>query len=62
VVAPMLSVIVSKDEMIEQKYLTIRDYMLALQNHNESMSKKQIVNLCRDIIHGLIDILEMVDE
>jgi hypothetical protein len=58
----MSSVVVLKDEAIERKYLMVRDYMLALQNHNEFMSKKQVLNLCRDIITGLMDILELLDD
>ena len=58
----MLSVIVSKDEMIERKCVVIRGALLALHNHEGEMSKNQVLELCRNIIVDLIDILEMLDE
>jgi hypothetical protein len=58
----MPDVLILKHEAIERKCLLVRDYLITLDNHNESMSKKQVLNLCRDLITGLLDILELIDD
>ena len=47
---------------IDAKCASVRDKILAFENHQNEMSKTQIIKLCNEIIGAMIDILEMVDE
>jgi hypothetical protein len=55
----MLSVIVSKDEAIERVCATVRGQLVALQAYQDDMTKEQVLKICKDIILGMLDILEM---
>jgi hypothetical protein len=50
------------DHKIERSCAIIRGQLVALHSYSESMSKEQVLKICKDIISGMMDILEMMEE
>jgi hypothetical protein len=50
------------DRGIERRCAAIREKMVALHNYGEAMSKAKVMQLCEEIILGMIDILEMIEK
>jgi hypothetical protein len=51
-----------KDQRIDRKCSEVRERLLALHNHEQEMSKAQVLQLCRQIMMAMINIIEMLDE
>jgi hypothetical protein len=50
------------DHRIDRKCSEVRERLLALHNHEQEMSKAQVLQLCRQIMMAMINIIEMLDE
>jgi hypothetical protein len=51
-----------KDQRIDRKGAEVRERLVALHNHQDEMSKAQVLQLCRQIMMAMINIIEMLDE
>jgi hypothetical protein len=50
------------DHKIERSCAIVRGQLVALQGYQDDMSKEQVLKICKDIISGMMDILEMMEE
>jgi hypothetical protein len=50
------------DHRIDRKCSEVRERLLALHNHEQEMSKAEVLKLCRQIMMAMINIIEMLDE
>jgi hypothetical protein len=49
------------DSRVERKRQLVRQQLITLHNHSDEMSKSQIVQICHEIVSGMIDLLEMLE-
>jgi hypothetical protein len=47
------------ERKIERACEIVRGQLVALQAYQDEMTKEQVLKVCKDIISGMLDILEM---
>jgi hypothetical protein len=50
------------DSRVDRSCASVREKLIALHNHQDEMSKAQIVQLFEEVILNLMDIVEMLDK
>jgi hypothetical protein len=58
----MSDVLSLKEKRIIGQCLLVRDRLLAFDYHSQEMPKAQLIKVCKEIINGMFDILDMVEE
>jgi hypothetical protein len=58
---PMPAILDLNERKIERACEIVRGQLVALQAYQDEMTKEQVLKVCKDIISGMLDILEMDD-
>jgi hypothetical protein len=59
--ASMPAILDLNERKIERACEIVRGQLVALQAYQDEMTKEQVLKVCKDIISGMLDILEMDD-
>jgi hypothetical protein len=62
VASVMADVLELNDARVDQKRQLVRQQLITLHNHQDEMTKSQIVELCHEIISSMLDLLDLIDE
>jgi hypothetical protein len=57
----MPDIIVLSDERMDAKCASVKELILAFENHQGEMSRTQIIRVCNDIIKQMIEMLEILE-